>query len=113
MVAAALGRTSSLNTSVPPFPALAMMFSLAQGRSRMIADPGGRGFVIIKVTKIVPGNASLQPSLISRTQSDFQQAVPNEYAEQMARAIQADIGVKRNESAIADAKRRITGGGNE
>jgi len=101
---------SAANGKVPP--ALAMMFSLAQGRSRMVADPGGKGFIIIKVTKIVPGNASLQPGLISRTQSEFQQAVPNEYAEQMARAIQADVGVKRNDSAIADAKRRIIGGGN-
>jgi len=31
--------------------------------------------------------------------------------EQMGRAIAADIGVKRNDSAIAEAKRRITGGG--
>jgi len=102
---------SAAGGKVPP--ALAMMFSLSQGRSRMIAGPEGRAFLVIKVTKIVPGNASLQPGLISRTQSDFQQAVPNEYAQQMARAIQADVGVKGNESAIADAKRRITGGGNE
>ena len=111
MVAKRRIELSAANGKVPP--ALAMMFSLAQGRSRMIADPGGRGFVIVKVTKIVPGNASLQPGLISRTQSDFQQAVPAEYAEEMGRAIQADVGVKRNDSAIADAKRRITGGGNE
>jgi peptidyl-prolyl cis-trans isomerase D len=92
-------------------PALGMMFSLAQGRSRMIADPGGRGFVIVKVTKIIPGNASLQPGLISRTQSEFQQTVPNEYAEQMSKAIEAAVKVKRNEEAIAAAKKRITGGG--
>ncbi|MCL6682407.1 peptidyl-prolyl cis-trans isomerase [Sphingomonas sp. SE158] len=100
---------AAANGKVPP--ALGMMFSLAQGRSRMVADPGGHGFIVIKVTKIVPGNASLQPGLISRTQSEFQQAVPDEYAEQMGRAIAADVGVKRNDSAIADAKRRITGGG--
>ena len=88
-----------------------MMFSLSQGRSRMIADPEGRGFVIVKVTKIVPGNASLQPSLISRTQSEFQQAASNEYAEQMTRAIEVEVGVKRDEAAIAAARKRITGGG--
>ena len=91
--------------------AIGMMFSLSQGRSRMIADPEGRGFVIVKVTKIVPGNASLQPSLISRTQSEFQQAASNEYAEQMTRAIEVEVGVKRDEAAIAAARKRITGGG--
>ena len=100
---------SAANGRVPP--ALGMMFSLAQGRSRMVADPGGRGFVIVKVTKVVPGNASLQPGLISRTQSEFQQATSSEYAEQMTRAIEADVKVKRDEAAIAAAKSRITGGG--
>ena len=56
----------------------------------MVADPNGRGFVVVKVTKIVPGNALAAAGLISRTQSEFQQAVPNEYAEQMATAIKAD-----------------------
>jgi peptidyl-prolyl cis-trans isomerase D len=100
---------SAANGNVPP--ALGMMFSLAEGRSRMVADPAGKGFIIVKVTKIVPGNASLQPGLISRTQSEFQEATSNEYAEEMARAIEADVKVKRDEAAIAAAKSRITGGG--
>ena len=100
---------SALGGRVPP--ALGIMFSLAEGRSRMVADPAGRGFIIVKVTKIVPGNASLQPSLISRTQSEFQAAAANEYAEQMSNAIRADVGVTRNEKAIGEARTRITGGG--
>lgn len=99
---------SAAGGNVPP--ALGMMFSLAEGRSRMIADPQGRGFIIVKVTKIVPGNASLQPGLISRTQSEFQETAAREYGEQMTRAVEAHVGVERNESAIAEAKKRITGG---
>ena len=100
---------SAAGGNVPP--ALGMMFSLAQGRSRMVADPQGLGFIVVKVTKIVPGNANLQPALISRTQTEFQQTAGTEYAEQMARAIKADVSVKRDEAAIAAAKQRITGGG--
>jgi peptidyl-prolyl cis-trans isomerase D len=92
-------------------PALNLMFALAQGGSRMIADPDGRGFVIVTVNRIVPGNALLQPALVARTQSEFQEAVGGEYAEQMTRAIQADLGIKRNEAAIAAARKRILGGG--
>lgn len=99
---------SQFGGNVPP--AMAMMFSLAQGRSRMIADPQGRGFIIVKVTKITPGNATLQPSLISRTQSEFQEAAASEYAEQMSNAIVAEVGVRRNEAAIAAARQRIIGG---
>jgi len=100
---------SAFQGKVPP--AMGMMFSLAQGRSRMIADPQGRGFVIVKVTKIVPGNASLQPGLISQMQTEFQEATSREYAEQMARAITAAVGVKRNDAEIEAARRRIVGGG--
>jgi len=92
-------------------PALNLMFALAQGGSRMIADPEGRGFVIVKVLKIIPGNAVLQPALVARTQAEFQEAVSGEYAEQMSRAIAADLGVKRNDEAIAAARKRIIGGG--
>ena len=92
-------------------PALNMMFALAQGGSRMIADPDGRGFVIVKLIRIVPGNALLQPSLVAQTQAEFSEAVSGEYAEQFARAIEVDLGIKRNEKAIAAARKRIIGGG--
>jgi hypothetical protein len=90
----------------------AVCLDVTDGRRVDVADPQGLGFVIVKVTKIVPGNANLQPALISRTQTEFQQTAGTEYAEQMARAIQADVGVKRDDAAIGAAKRRIIGGGN-
>ena len=98
---------AQMQGNVPP--ALNLMFALSQGGSRMIADPQGRGFVIIKLNKIIPGNALLNPSLVARTQSEFQQAVSGEYAEQMVRAIQVDLGVKRNEKAIEDTRKRNAG----
>ena len=100
---------AQMGNEVPP--ALKMMFSLAEGRSRMVADPGGRGFVLVKVTKIVPGDVTLQPGLVSQLQREFQQPFATEYAEQYTRAIEAEVGVKRNQEAIDDAKRRIIGGG--
>lgn len=100
---------AQMGGNVPP--ALGLMFSMAEGRSRMVADPQGRGFIIVKLTKIVPGNAVLRPTLVSRTQTEFQQAAAAEYAEQFNRAIAAEVGVKRNEAAIAQARKRILGGG--
>ena len=91
--------------------ALRMLFSLAQGKSRLVADPRGRGFFIIKTNKITPGNALNNPMLIAQTQSEFQQAVGNELAQQMTAAMKVDQGVERNEDAIAAAKQRISGSG--
>ena len=90
---------------------LRMLFSLTKGKSRMVADPRGRGFFIIKTDRITPGNAMNTPLLIAQTQSEFQQAASNELGQQMMTAMKTEQGVKRNEEAIAAAKRRITGAG--
>ena len=89
--------------------ALRMLFTLAQGKSRMVADPKDRGFFIIKTDKIVPGNALSAPGLIVQTQREFQEAMSNELGEQMLAAMKAEQSIKRNEDAIAAAKRRYSG----
>ena len=90
---------------------LRMLFTLTQGKSRLVADPKGRGFMIIKTNKIVPGNAMNSPLLIAQTQAEFQQSASNELGQQMLIAMKLDQGVKRNEDMITAAKRRITGAG--
>jgi peptidyl-prolyl cis-trans isomerase D len=90
---------------------LRMLFTLTQGKSRLVADPKGRGFMIIKTNKITPGNAMNSPMLIAQTQAEFQQSASNELGQQMLIAMKLDQGVKRNEEKIAAAKRRITGAG--
>ena len=90
---------------------LRMMFSLAQGKSRMVADPRGRGFFIVKTNRITPGDASTNPLLVGQTQAEFQRAVSDELGQQMVVAMKADQGVKRNDEAIAATKQRIIGSG--
>lgn len=99
---------TEMGTNVPP--EMQMLFSLGAGKNRMIASPEAGGFSIVKVNRIIPGNALTQPALIGRLQNEFQQAVAEEYARQFLGALRATMGVKRNEEAIAASKRRITGG---
>ena len=89
--------------------ALRMLFTLAQGKSRMVADPKDRGFFIIKTNKIVPGNALAAPGLIVQTQREFQSAMSDELGEQMLLAMKADQKIKRNDDAIASARQRYAG----
>ena len=98
---------SQLGDKVPP--AIRMLFSLGANKSRMVPDPQQRGYSIVKVNRIVPGNALTQPALIGRVQSEFQQAVSEEYARQFLAAVRTAVGVRRNEGAIAAAKKRISG----
>jgi peptidyl-prolyl cis-trans isomerase D len=77
----------------------------------MLADPGGRGFYVVKTNSIVPGNALLQPGLINRMQSELQESVSQEYAQQFQAAVRAEMKAKRNESAIAAEKARLVSSG--
>jgi peptidyl-prolyl cis-trans isomerase D len=92
-------------------PPMQLLFSLAQGKSRMIADSQGRGFFVVKVNKITPGNALLQPGLISQMQNELQDALSQDYAQQFIAAVRADMKAKRNEDAIKALKIRITTSG--
>ena len=98
---------SQMGANVPA--AVRMLFTLGSGKSRLVADPQQRGFSVVKVNRIVPGNALLQPGLIGRVQNEFQDAVVEEYARQFMGAVRQSLGVKRNEAAIAATKKRISG----
>ena len=87
------------------------LFILGEGKSRMIPDPEGRGFYIVKVTKITPGNASLQPGLIGQTQSELQSGLSQDYAQQFLGALREQLKTERNESAIQALKTRMMNGG--
>lgn len=90
---------------------IAMLFSLGEGKARMVAGPQGEGFYIIKVNRIIPGNALNQPSLIVQTQQQMQDALSQEYGAQFLNSMRQRVGVTRNEKAIAAAKNRIAGAG--
>ncbi|HEY8593600.1 MAG TPA: peptidyl-prolyl cis-trans isomerase [Sphingomicrobium sp.] len=91
-------------------PAMRMLFTLGQGKSRMFADPQGRGFVIVKVNKITPGNAVAQPELISQMQGEMSQGLAQDYAREFLAAMRKQVGVKRNESAIEALRKRLVSG---
>jgi peptidyl-prolyl cis-trans isomerase D len=93
-----------------PVP-LKMLFTLSQGKAQAQLDPQGRGFYVVKVGKIVPGNALLQPGLITKMQQDLGQGMQEELAAQFVAAVRADMKAKRNESAIQAEKSRITSSG--
>ena len=88
-----------------------MLFTLQQGKARMVADSQGRGFFVVKVNKITPGNALIQPGLISRMQNELADALSQDYAQEFVAAVRADMKVKRNEDAIKALKARIVGSG--
>ena len=92
-------------------PALGLLFSMGEGKARMVPGSEGEGFYVVKVNKITPGNALNQPGLITSTQQQLQQALSEEYARQFLQSVRNAVDVRRNEDRIARAKQRIASGG--
>jgi peptidyl-prolyl cis-trans isomerase D len=92
-------------------PPLRLLFTLVQGKSQVAPEPTGRGFYVVKVTKIVPGNAMLQPALIGQMQNQLQRSVAEDYAREFLAAVRASVKAKRNEAAIQTMKTRLASSG--
>ena len=91
-------------------PAMRILFTVGAGKSSMAPVPGG-GFVVVKVNKITPGNATLAPSLIGQVEGELSQATSQDYAQQFLADIKGELKAKRNDSAINAFKQRLLSGG--
>jgi peptidyl-prolyl cis-trans isomerase D len=91
-------------------PPVRLLFTLNEGGSKSVADDEGRGYFVVKVKKIVPGNALLSPALIGQMRRELAQATSQDYAQQFIAAIRADMKVKRNDKAIQAEKQRLATG---
>lgn len=92
---------------VPP-PLLAL-FSLPQGRARIVPAPNNAGFFVVHHATRTAGNAAQQPQLIATTRQEFSQSAAEEMAQQFARAVEMRAAVERDQAAITVMRNRLTG----
>jgi peptidyl-prolyl cis-trans isomerase D len=94
----------------PVPPPLAMMFSMAPGKTKLLAAPENQGWFVVHLDSITPGDPKTAPGLVEATRGQFARAVGEEYAEQFTRAVSKDIGVEKNEAAVGRLKQQLAGG---
>jgi len=97
------------NAQVPP--PMAMMFSLPRGKARLLPAPDGRGWFVVYLDRIVPGDASKEPGLIQAVRTQFGAIIGEEYARQFTAAIRSELKVERNEEAVRKLKGELAGPG--
>lgn len=90
-------------------PPLQVLFTLPRGKARMIPAPQSKGWLIVYLDRIVPGDAAKEPALIQAVRTQFTQTLGDEYAQQLVGAIRGGIKIRRNESAIAKLKGELAG----
>ena len=94
-------------------PPVALLFSMAEGTTKVLEGPNRTGWFIVHLAKINRGDASKVPELMAATQQQLGQVVANEYGAQLLNAMKAQANVKRNPDAIKRVKDQLTGGNRE
>jgi peptidyl-prolyl cis-trans isomerase D len=102
----ALAQFAQQGQEVPP--PLRILFTLAPGKAQRAASPSG--IYLVKLDRVVPGNAAANPQLIAGEVTNLQRSAGEELALQWLAAAQKELKVTRNEDAIRAARSRILGG---
>jgi peptidyl-prolyl cis-trans isomerase D len=91
-------------------PPLLALFSLPQGRARMVEAPNGAGWFVVHHAERTPGDAATDPRAIAGVRAELNRATPEELSQQFFKAVERMVGVERNESAIREARQRLGAG---
>lgn len=92
-------------------PALALLFSMPAGSTKLLPSEAAGGFLLIHLDRIVPGDARSRPGVIAATRGDLGRVIGAEYAQQFVNAAGMTVGVKRNADALARLKKDLAGQG--
>lgn len=89
---------------------LALLFAMPRGAAKLLEEPNGNGWAVIKLNTIIPGDASRDPARVAGLRGAFAQVLAREYAEQFVRAARTAVGVQVNAAAVARVKAELAGG---
>jgi len=92
---------------------ISILFAMAQGSVKLMPIPGDRGWFLILLNRIQPGDAAKVPGLVDRVRADMSGVIAAEYGEQFGRAIERALDVKPNPALlnrVTQELRRINGG---
>lgn len=90
-------------------PPLVLMFSMAAGSVKVLEAPRNLGWYVVSLDDISTAEVDSEPGLVAQTRQQLGQALADEYRRQATAAMRAELGVTRNESAIAAVRKQLTG----
>lgn len=88
---------------------VAMMFSMAKGKAKLLPAPRNQGWMVVLVTDVKQGNIAEAPELVAQSRDQIQARMSDEYAQQFANAARADLGFKEKKDRVVALKKRLAG----
>lgn len=90
-------------------PPVALLFSMAEGTTKVLEAPSDRGWFVVHLSKIDRGDASKEPELLAATRQQLSTLVGDEYRSQFVAAVKAGTKIERSETGIRAVKDQLTG----
>lgn len=90
-------------------PPLTLMFTMAPKTAKLLEAPNAGGWLIVYLEAIDHGDARGRPEVVRAQQADLSRVLGSEYVRQFIAAIRKEIGVTRNDEAIAKVRRDLIG----
>ncbi|HWJ68953.1 MAG TPA: peptidyl-prolyl cis-trans isomerase [Sphingobium sp.] len=88
-------------------PPLEALFTLDKGATRMLPLENNQGFVVVRLDAVTAQDPLAVPQLLRSTQAGLGNVLGGEYARQFMVSIQKELGVKRNDAAIAAVEKAL------
>ena len=107
-------RADLLRGDQRPPAEISILFAMAPGTAKTMPIPNDQGMFIIMLDDIQEGDAAKVPGLVDKVRGDITNVVSSEYADQLERAIERNLGVQPNPALVGKVTqelRRINGAG--
>jgi len=92
-----------------PRPLLAL-FSTARGKVTLMQGPRQRGWYVVTVSEVIPGQVPENDERLKGLNADLEQAQSGEYGEQMRSAFRGEVGSTRNPENVKKLQSQLSGG---
>lgn len=89
---------------------LVLMFSMARGTAKLLEAPNNTGYFVVYLAQVERHDASLNQAVVAAMRRDMGKVIGQEYLSQFVQAVRRDVGVKKNDGVIAQARKDLAGG---
>ena len=90
-------------------PPLALMFAMAKGTAKLLPAPNNRGFYVVALKAITPGVIDPKDPGLPSAVLQMSGLVGREYADQLRKAIRANVGTTKDANAMKALSRQLSG----
>lgn len=99
--------SAQANRRIPP--PLALLFSMAKGTIKKLEGPNEAGYYVVNLANVTTDQLASNDPLIMQARSQMGPLLGDEFGDQLRRAMRAELGVERNETAINAVRKQLLG----